>query len=352
MGGLVVVAVALRERSPIVALALIERLLAESDQFSPEFEKIDLGELASVHVYLPEPDFESAITPQFMEAFLVLQKQIYQLAALATAGVADVGQLGEADRRDLQINVVVTGGSSNYFAQLKEPLEALLKRMVGKMTGKQAAVVIVCLSTLVAGSWSFSAWLDQTKAVKLEELKSKDHVTALQAIQFSNEEQSKAFNRIIDILGQQGDAGKRALNVVQATNEALLKAAAQNPKTIINDVEVTRQEAELLRVPARKRAETKIVIQQVKVVDINTTDPLDLQIVLMEPVTLAQHRIKFKDSLFAGADRHVLFEALENRKAIWVELAVKEIEGEIRSVQLLRTREAPDNLVSEAEADD
>jgi hypothetical protein len=171
-----------------------------------------------------------------MEAFLVLQKQLYQFAALAKTGVADVGQLGDAERNELLLNVIVTGGSSNYIAELKEPITALLNRMVGKMTGKQAAIVIVCLGTLIASPWAFSAWLDQTKAVKIEELKSKDHIAALQAIQFANEEQSKAFSRVIEILASQGDVGKRALEVVSQTNEALLKAATSSPKTSINNV--------------------------------------------------------------------------------------------------------------------
>ena len=243
----------------------------------------------------------------------------------------------------------MTGGSSNYVTELKEPLEKLLKRMVGKMTGKQAAIVIVSLATLIASPWAFKAWLDQTKEIKLEELKSKDHIAALQAIHFANEAQSKAFNRVLDILGKQGDAGKRALEVVSQTNDALLKAAASNPKTTINEVEITGAEAELLRTPTRKKAQQKIIHQEVKVVDINTTDPLDLQIVLLDPSSDAQHRMKFKDDLFAGESRHKLFESLEKRSLIWVELAIKEIDGEVRSVQLLRTIPRPANLVADAD---
>jgi hypothetical protein len=335
------------------ALAKIESLLAHPGQFGEVFEKAELGDWdwASVHIYLPQPDIQSAITPPFMEAFLVLQKQIYQLAALAKTGLADIGQLGDAERNELLLSVIVTGGSSDYLVQLKEPLEKLLKRMVGKMTGKQAAIVIVCLGTLLASPWAFSAWLDQTKTLKLEELKSKDHLAALQAIQFANEEQSKAFNRVIEILASQGDVGKRALEVITQTNEALLKAAASNPKTTVNDVEITRAEADLLRTPTRKRAQQKIVKQEVKVVDINTTDPSDLQIILWDPSSEVQHRIRFKDDLFAGEGRHKLFDALEKRTPLWVELAIKEIDGEIKSVQLLRTIDRPTNLISDADDD-
>jgi hypothetical protein len=81
-----------------------------------------------------------------------------------------------------------------------------------------------------------------------------------------------------------------------------------------------------------------------RIVDINTADPADLQFVIMDPETRVQHRIKFTDSLFASPDRHRLFEALETRDAIWVELALKEIEGEIRQVHLLRCIDPPPEL--------
>jgi hypothetical protein len=337
------------DATALVAVAQIESLLANPAQFGEAFERGSLGswDWASVRIYLPQPDVDSAITPPFMEAFLVLQKQLYQLAALANTGLADVGQLSDAERNELLLNVVVTGGSSNLWAELRDPLERLLNRMVGKMTGKQAAVVIVCLGTLIASPWAFSAWLEQTKSVKLEEIKSKDHLAALEAIQFSSEAQSKAFERVLEILKTQGDVGKRALEAVKQTNDALLKAATSSPKTKINDVEITRDEAQLLRTATRKKATQKIVQQEVKVVDINTTDPLDLQIILLDPSSDVQHRIKFKDDLFAGEGRRRLFDALEKRSLIWVELSIKDIDGDIKSVQLLRTIDRPANLAAD-----
>jgi hypothetical protein len=46
-----------------------------------------------------------------------------------------------------------------------------------------------------------------------------------------------------------------------------------------------------------------------------------------------------------------LFEALEKRTPLWVELAIKEIDGEVKSVQLLRTMDRPKNLISDADED-
>ena len=253
-------AIQVRDGAASTVLSTVDRILAESD-FSPELEKIELGDWAAIKVYIDDTKVSSTITPPFMEAFLVLQRQVYQLAALAKSGVADIGQLGEIDRHELQINIIVQGGSSEYLAKLELPLTALLKRMVGKMSGKQAATVIVCLAALAAGTWSFCAWLDQTKNIKIEELKSRDHVEALHALQFSTEEQTKLFEKIIDLLGNQRDVGKRAVDALQQANQALLKAASTNVKTKINNVEISKHEANLLRTQTRKWAATKSPFQ-------------------------------------------------------------------------------------------
>lgn len=333
--------VALPDGSPSSVLKALDEIFATANSFDEKFNKVSFGNWAAVNIYIPQPDSKSSITPPFMEAFIALQKELYQLAALTKTGVADIGQLGDADKNDLLLSVTVTGGSSNYLADLKPVLEGLLRTMVGKMTGKQAVTVIIALAALLTGYWSFSAWLDETKAIKLEELKSKDHQEALQAIHFASEEQSKAYRHVVEILEKQGDAGKRALDVVARTNEALLKAATTTPKTKVNQVEVSRQEAELLRTPTRRKPEQRIVQTQMRVVDINTSDPMDLQIILMNAASGVQHRIKLKNDLFAAANSHALFEALESRRPIWVELAMKEVEGEIKSVQLLRVIDTP-----------
>jgi len=158
----------------------LEQLMAFSvtAPFSEDFQHIDFGNWAEIHVYLPHPEVDSSITPPFMEAFLELQKQLYQLAAQASSGSPDSGQLSDEIKRRLQISVVVSGGSSDYVTKFAKPAEELLKAMVGKMTGRQAAVVILGVVFLIGTGWSFSAWLEQRKTVQIEELRSGDHVEA------------------------------------------------------------------------------------------------------------------------------------------------------------------------------
>jgi hypothetical protein len=114
------VTITLRDSSPEAVLELLAHLETIEDPFSPEFENLDLGDWPQIHVYIPHPEVSSSITPPFMEAFLELQKQIYQLAAQATVGAADSGQLSDGVKAELQISVLVTDGSSNLTAKLEK----------------------------------------------------------------------------------------------------------------------------------------------------------------------------------------------------------------------------------------
>ncbi|MCA1433123.1 hypothetical protein I6F33_09070 [Bradyrhizobium sp. BRP20] len=332
---------ALRDSSPQAVLQLLDELEKIDDPFSSEFEQLDLGDWPQVHVYIPHPEVSSSITPPFMEAFLELQKQIYRLAAQASAGLADAGQLSEATKADLQISVLVTDGSSNLTAKLERILPGLLKQMIGKLNGKQAAIVLVSVAALVGGNWAFTAWLEEQKAIKIEELKSKDHIEALKALSLGSSGQLEALKKITSVLEKQGEIGSRALEAIAATNDALLKAASKTSESSINDTHLTRQEAELLRTTPRKKPELRIAKQRMRVLDINTSDPHELSVLISSPDKKQQYRIKFGDTLFSDPSRKAIFEALDSRDSIWMELAFREIDGEVKSVQLLQTTKPP-----------
>jgi hypothetical protein len=44
-----------------------------------------------------------------------------------------------------------------------ETLDELLRIMMGKMTGRQAATVIISVAALLGGQWAYSAWLENKR---------------------------------------------------------------------------------------------------------------------------------------------------------------------------------------------
>ncbi|HEV2511221.1 hypothetical protein [Bosea sp. (in: a-proteobacteria)] len=315
------------------ALDLFLRLTESEEEFEQRIE-IAPG-WVTPHVYIPKPEVDSSISPPFMEAFLHLQKELFQLAALAKSGVSHVNQLNEIDRHDLEISVKVTSGSSNLVSDLAKPIERCFKIMLGKMTGRQATIVILGISMLIAGTIGWSSWLEQQKTIKIEELKSKEHIEALSALKFANENQLEIFKMLMQTLEKQGKVGTQSQDLIDSSFGALLKAASKTEKTEINGQRLTASEASSLRTSSRSYAMNRIIREKMRVVDMNTAAEVDAMI-LMRPVSKEQFKMKLSETLFMSDDRTKLFEALENRTEIEVELSLREVEGEVKTVTFLR----------------
>ena len=315
------------------ALALFTRLIDNDEEF-PQRVKLASGWVVP-HIYIPEPEVDSSISPHFMEAFLQVQKEIFQLAALAKSGVAHVNQLNENDRQELEIAVKVTGGSSNIASDLAKPIERCLKLMLGKMTGRQATIVILGIAMLVAGTLGWSSWLENQKVIKIEELKSKEHIEALSALKFANDNQLKIFQMLMQSLEKQGRVGVQSHELVEKTFQSFLKAASKTEQTIINDQRLSSGEASSLRVATRGQVVNRIIREKLRVIDMNTAAEIDAMI-LMRPDTREQFKMRLSETLFMSNDRAALFEALENRAEIEIELSLREVDGEVKNVTFLR----------------
>jgi hypothetical protein len=271
-----------------------------------------------------------------MEAYLELQKQIYQLVAYAKTGIADTKQLNELDRHQLSISVKVSEGSSDLSADLRQSITRLLSILATKMSSRQAVIVVLGMTLILSGAWCFSAWLEQQKLLRLEELKSKEHIQALEGLSFANQAQVEQLQHVLVVLKEQGEIGARTAAAAQATYEAMLRAAARTERSKINGQEVTREEAESLRVSPKKKSSVRYVTQRMRVVDINTAEPTEVLTLMDEDRN--QYKMPFPTNLFAQNDRKDLFKALDAHENLWVELMVRELGDEIRSMTFLRIR--------------
>lgn len=214
------------------------------------------------------------------------------------------------------------------------------KVLIKKMNGTQATIVVLGIAVLVAGPWSFSTFLAEEKEFKLEELRTKEHIAALEKLSFANEQQVAVQKEMVSALRKQGDIGERVIKMAEATNDALLKAASKTPESIINGAAISGSDAETLRHTARKRSETHLATQQVTVISIAMAGQTD-EFVFQLSSPDEQHKIILPQTLFSSEDRTKLYGALQSRASIWVEISIKTIDGQIRSVEFLRVTEPP-----------
>ncbi|WP_273727463.1 hypothetical protein [Brucella gallinifaecis] len=297
---------------------------------------LEFGDWFKLTVYLPSPPKDSAITPPYMEAFLEIQKQIYQLAALSKSGVANAAFISEDERRELDIAVVVHGGSSEFLANIQDALLKSIPQAVSKMSGRQLAAVILGIALLTATYWGTSAFLEMQKEVKLAELKSADHRATIEALSYSNKEQVAVFKEVIQVMKNSGPIGEKAADLSLSSQGSLLKAASKTDNSVINDVRIEQNEAKSLRASPRSRAETYFIIKNVRVVDVNTDDPMSMVVSFKEVEGDEEYKIKFADKLLEVSQREQVFDALGKRDSLWVEMRIKSVDGEIRNVELKR----------------
>jgi len=200
------------------------------------------------------------------------------------------------------------------------------------MSGTQITIVILGIMLIFCATWGFKSYISNIKNIRMDEIKSKEHIAALEAIASTKKEE---YEVIKELLYQNGELGKKAWDVTEKGYEAIIKAAAKTEESVINGVRLTQQEAKALRVTTRTKTEQETIIRKVRVVDINTSNLFQIIMSLVDEETGDQYKLSFADRLLdSDAAREKIFNALNKREPIFVELLAKIHEGDIRSVEL------------------
>jgi len=310
----------------------ILRRLQSGDVSILDDRKIEFSKDFVLKIELPAPPINSSITPPYMEAFLEIQKQFYQLAALQKTGVANAGNLSEDEKRSLDISVLVKDGSSIFEIGLGDVIQTAITETVSKMSGTQITIVILGMTLVLCATWGFKSYMSKIKNIRMEEIKSKEHIAALEAIASTKKEE---YDVIRELLHQNGELGKKAWDVTEKSHEAVIKAASKTEESIINGVHLTQQEAKALRATTRAKTEKETIIRKVRVVDINTSNHFQIVMTLVDEESGDQYKLSFVDRLLdSDAARGKIFDALNKREPIFVELEAKIQDGDIRSVEL------------------
>lgn len=287
-----------------------------------------------LHIYLPRPSVSSSLSTSYMRAFVEVQVQVNRLASLVRSGDPNASRLTAQLKQELELSVVVTDGSTN----IKLDLTKVLLKALGKVTGKQLMLTILALAILVASGLGASAYLEVQKAIKLEEIKSADHRAALDALKFATSQDMAKFDRLVDALETNVEFGREALAVVQSTYQEVLRAASSSDIVEINGVQISGATADLLTLSTKTPSEAALQLLEARVVDINTEDPLQPAVQLVDVRSGQHYRFAMENSLFAADDRAALFRSLETGATILVELEVTVANGEVRSTEFLRVQ--------------
>lgn len=306
----------------------------DADEASAELlVEAALAASSPLRIHLPHPPIDSSISASYMRAFVEIQAEINRLASKVRSGEPNAAKLTQAIKRELELSVVVTDGSSNFTIDLTE----VIKKALGKMTGKQIALTVVFVALVLGTTWGAVTFFETQKTIKLEEIKSADHQAALSALQFATQADLDRLQELTSVMQENVQFGREVVELLNDTYEEVLKAAAETNVSEINGQTITGGTADLLTLSTRLQSETTTATTTVRVIDIRTEDIRQPHIEVQDVLSEQRYKFDVEDSLFADVDRAAVFESLETGRPITVELSVTlGPDGTVRSTQFLR----------------
>ena len=312
---------------------LFFRLVNEPDQIEQEVLDRALQQAVRMHIHLPDPPIDSSISTPYMRAFLQIQSDIDRLAGKARFNEGNATRLTKSLKQELELNVVVTEGSSNYDIDLTE----VFKKALGKMTGKQIQLVLLFSGALLATTWGAGVWMEWQKEVQIEQIRSAEHIHALEALKFATTKDVELLERMTGVMEQNVEMGRDVIQLVNVSYREILKAAAASGDAVeINGQDVSAEVADLLTITPRAASETAADTVVGRVIDIRTEDLLQPQVEMVDLHSEQKYRFSIDDNLFASEDRSALFRALETGEPIQVEIEIKSVNGDVRSTKFVR----------------
>jgi hypothetical protein len=298
-----------------------------------EIEGLSVGDWVNPAVHVDVG--HSEITPPFMEAFVTSQDALYKLVALVKYGAADIRHLTNEDERQFQIQVKVTEGSSNFFEQIADAITKIGEAAVGKLSSGQIVALLAGTVIVMSGGAGWTNYLEHKKEIRIEEIASEERKAALDAVSYANKEQAATTRLVIEEMRQRGGPFEQAVESADESHAALLKAASTVSGVSVNGTHISQDEARELRKTPRRAAVQQIIEREMKVIDINTSDPAHTSIVVEGLGDRVQYKLQFRDRLIQERDLETLFNSLRSRGSVWLRLEVKMVGSDPRSVEIL-----------------
>jgi hypothetical protein len=306
---------------------------ALSDPDALDFEALEeaLRHAVRLNIHLPDPPIDSSISASYMRAFLAIQNDVHRLATKARSGEANAAKLTNALKRDLEINVVVSDGSANYNVDFTE----ILKKAIGKMTGRQVTIAMLGSAAMLSTAWGVSTWMETQKQVQIEQLRSSEHLSALEAMKFATRQDTERFERLTETMREQVEFGRE---IVQFANDAyreIFSAASNTGEAEINGQEVSAEVADLLTLSPKTQSEVRKARVVARVIDIRTEDILEPHVELQVIATGQSLRFSLENTLFGSDERAALFRALESGDPIEVDVELTVFQDDVRSTKFV-----------------
>lgn len=309
-----------------------------------EIGAVKLDGWPRIVIHLDGPKYHATITPTVMKGFMALQKEIYRSLSIAKFNVPRTGRLTRQERRDLELEVKVSNGSSTYEVDVQTLLEKLIELSVGRMDSNDLMAVLITFGVLFFGTSAFKSYLENRRVVREQELKSDEQRKLIEALQFTTQQETERAKIITD-LAKQNPRIENLRTYSEDARLALLRSVTSSDSAEIQGVEIDGDAAEVLAQNARVRSKQVRLDGLYRIQVVDSADPKEFRIKVLNVDSRESFVARVEDDSLAPENRGVLQHAEWSKKPVFLKINAKEARDVIRDAVIIGVKEYnPDDV--------
>ena len=255
------------------AINFFESYLEHPELINPDSILVEGWDKFRIH--LTGDKFHNSITPSVMKGIIDLQQSLYEAFALAVYNDKNVSRLTKAQKKHLEIQVVITEGSTNLDIDINALFMGFVNETVGKMTAGQAMLIFVFFITAYFGQSSWKSWMDKKQAIREKELDTETQKHLVDSLSENN-------RRVVDVLEKVAASNEKARAIYAQSDETrnrLVRSTRYADEININNLtEITGERAEELTRQPRLGWEVVRLDGRYRLLAVNSSSTLERKV--------------------------------------------------------------------------
>ncbi len=245
------------------------------------------------------------LTPPVMQAMLEYQTSVNRAFMLVLENTTLLNSLSEEERQQFEIVFRVKRGSTDLSFNAQELIEKFMQTAVGKLTGKQIAVIVIAFALLYTGYSCWSAYLEVQKEEAKAEATNQQMRDVLAAQKFANETDLKRMKMMADALAA-AHGSHALLEASEEGKKSVVKAAAKVQDTEIAGTRLSPEVARRMSRAAPTPAVRKIVTAEYEVRRVDTDVPDGFRVRLENTKTGQTVFASLRDAVVSENDKALI----------------------------------------------
>lgn len=255
------------------AISFFESYLEHPELIDPDSILVEGWDVFRIH--LTGEKFHNSITPSVMKGIIDLQQSLYEAFALAVYNDKNTSRLTIAQKKHLEIQVVITEGSTNLDIDINALFMEFVNQTVGKMTSGQAMLLFVFFIVAYFGHSSWKSWMDKKQAIREKELDTETQKHLVDSFSETN-------RRVVDVLEKVAISNERARAIYTQSDETrnrLVRSTRYADEININNLtEITGERAEELTRQPRLGWEVVRLDGRYRLLSVNSSSTLERKV--------------------------------------------------------------------------